>query len=167
MKTLFISACIIFSLVISGIGFIHGAYRMAYTLLYDKSEFFQSFEIFSLSAILLFVSITSFLIVRILANTDLLMSGLSKLMNTQRDKPNIQAIRLSPIQMDETMDENLSKVFGTLFGHLSEKSKQTEGDKKLEDMTLEELKDARNKAIEKQDYEGAAKIREIINKKEQ
>lgn len=58
---------------------------------------------------------------------------------------------------DDAMDLELEEIFGTMT--------LDDEEEKLEDLTLEELETALNEAVDDEDYEQAAKIRDEIEKK--
>ena len=90
------------------------------------------------------------------------MSALLNILKNQKGPATTTTFTaLPPIVIDE--DSPHHNLIKTLFGHML--GDQLQDSKKLEDMTIEELEKAKEKALADNKFEEAAKIRDLIEQK--
>lgn len=177
MKTLIYALSIALLLLISAAGAIIGLGQMVHAILTDKTNFLQAFEIFSLSTILFVVVLTSYMIAKVLTNTEIIAEVMTKFIQNEMAKnsfnpmqgiqnllgmgmPKIITLDESQFSSSEEFqkhrDELLRKAFGYNPGDVQ---------KKLEQMSIEELKIEEKKAVDNQNFELAAAIVSLIEEK--
>jgi len=197
MKSIFFAIMMALIILFSGITALTGVGMMVIDIATNGHNLIKGFEVFSLSMILLFVTITSYITTKILTGTDVLVDVMTRFLDNEISKSNKNPINNSiqslfsnlgglggfqgttSIQigkMDEDgnitpMDEQTfssteefmkhrDEILAKAFGH-----KPTEVKKKLADMSVEELKVEEKKAVDKQDFELAAAIVNLIEEK--
>lgn len=184
MKT-FLSAAILFSIILfSAISSLVGAGIMVYSLYAGNSSFFTGFITCCLGAILFLSTMTVYMVSKILSSSSVIVEVLDNLVSNEINKqsaqsnnpfqsmfnglsgmPGITSIKVA--KMDE--DGNIQSVSDSNVSGLEEVLKSLtagiKGEKKLEDMTIEELDSELNKEIARQGFERASKIRDLITEK--
>lgn len=152
---------------------------MVYDVYSGGNNFIQGFTVFSLGTILFFLITSAYMITRILTNTNIIADVLEKFVENEIAKtknnplqnfPGIIQIskideqgNISPVSDSTNSNPDFSRMHSEIINNLFKKPFATK--KELEVMTLEELNKEKEEAIEKQDYERAARIRNIIDEK--
>lgn len=190
-----ITAGLFTTAIISLIGFASFIYKV-----WHGQDYMESFQLFSLSAILCITSITAYIVIKILTSTELIGDILQKFFELHIHKndpkpkdPDIMNLiqglfsgglpdvnvtgRISVSSFDN--DGNETSLGDKSFNNQNEFIKyrnellgkdfrftQKDMSKKLENMSIEELKKEENKAIDTQNFELAGAIRDIIKEKE-
>lgn len=194
MKTILFAISLALLVLFSAISAFVGAGIMIYDLYSGGSNFMQGFNIFCLGSILFLVSVTSYMITKTLTNTEILADVMSKYIANEMAKEmkvNINplqqlfgggfppgmnmgtgSIKLSSIDKDGNItplgerefnnpeellkyrNEILNKAFGA-----------KPGKKQIQDMSTEELKEEEKKAVDNQQFELAAAIRDVLNRR--
>jgi len=182
-----------FLVLFSAVATLCGAVIMVYDLYSGGSNFMQGFTIFCLSSILLLVSIISYIVTKTLSNTEVLSEVLATFVANELKKessanplqgifgnmfggpgmpPNITTIKMGKMNEDgsitplgesstEDFIKNRDSILAKAFGF-----KGPEAQKKFEDMNLDELKVEEKKAVDSQQFELAAALRDLISEKE-
>jgi hypothetical protein len=159
-------------ILLSAAGAVVGLGLMIYSLLTDKTSFLQAFEVFSLSSILFLVCIASYMIAKILTNTEVLSQVMAKFIQNEMTKsinplaglfggmglgmPKIITLDESQFSSPEEFHKHRDEILGKVFGNKA---------KNLNDLTIDELKLEEKKAVDNQDFELAAAIISLIEEK--
>lgn len=186
MKNIFFALILFAVILFSGIAAITGASIMVYNLYSSGPNIMTGFTIFCLGSILFLATIIAYSLSKLITNNELLTDTMIKFVEHEIDKvqgPNAFGpnggmhfpfeTRTITFNTDPTNLEagsgsgstenftgkNLMDVF---FGGMKPPIEK----KKLEDMTIEELNIEKNIAVGSQDYSKAARIRDLIQKKE-
>jgi hypothetical protein len=171
---------------------ITGIVFMVSDLVTHNGNFFQGFQIFALGTILLMATIAAYTQAQILNNTKIIGEALAEYMTHQMNKeqaggglPNLASILGGGFPMHgmlkmSRMDENgnivpfMEKEFNSPEEFIKYRNeiltkafgfKPEETEKKLEEMSIEELKLKEKEASDNQKFELAAMIRDLISKK--
>lgn len=191
MKSLVFALTLALVVIFSFISSLVGIGIMIYDLYSGGSQFMHGFTVFSLSAILFFAATTAYIVTKILNNTDILADSMVKFLEHEMDKevpvinpidalfgkmglPGMGAGSIKMASMDEDgnitplgektfnsheeMVKHRDELLSKAFGFKSDK-------KKIQDMSLEELQTEEIKAVDAQDFELAAAIRNLIQSK--
>lgn len=191
MKYIFAALTLGFVLLASFAASITGFGIMIADVINYTDNFFQGFLIFSLGTIMFFVTIAAYQQVQILTNTKIIAQALAEYMEHQMKMnsmgqgnplaslfsggfpmsgtmkmaridesgnivPFMEKNFNSPEEFLKYRNELLSKAFGY---------KPEEAEKKLEELSVEELKFKEKEASDSQNFELAAAIRDLIAKK--
>lgn len=166
MKQLISGLILTLIILSSALTAIVGLAIMGYDLYADGSNFHYGFNVFSLGAILFFVSLTTYISSKILANTNLIAETMLKLLENEisKSKP------MSPLQM--LFGGGFPPMGATIVSLNSERDElitKEFGDKAIKkdihQMTLEELEAEEQIAVSTQKFELAAAIRDLMNEK--
>jgi hypothetical protein len=195
MKTLAFAITLLLTVVFSIISAAVGLGIMAYDLYSGGSQFMHGFTVFSLGAILFFVSTTAYIATKILTNTDILADSMIKFFEHEMGKeeaglgmnplqalfgkmgmglPGMGAGSIKMARMDE--DGNITPLGEKTFSSHEELIKHRDellqkafgakpGKKDIKEMSLEELEVERQQAVDSQKFELAAAIRDLIEEK--
>jgi len=193
MKSIFFAIMMALIILFSGITALAGVGMMVIDIATSGHNLIKGFEVFSLSMILLFVTITSYITTKILTGTDVLVDVMTRFLDNEISKSNKNPINNSiqslfsnlgglggfqgttSIQigkMDE--DGNITPMDEQTFHSTEEFMKHRDeilakafknNSKKLEDMTINELREEEKKAVNMQNFELAASIVNLINEK--
>lgn len=191
MKYIFAALTLGFVLLASLVASVTGVVIMIADLINHTDNFFQGFITFSLGTILFFVTIAAYQQVQILNNTKIIAQALAEYMEHQMKMssmgqsnpfaslfnggfpmsgtmkmaridesgnivPFMEKNFNSPEEFLKYRNELLSKAFGY---------KPEETEKKLEELSVDELKQKEKEASDNQNFELAAAIRDLIAKK--
>ena len=192
MKSVFFSMLLALLILFLAISAVAGLGMMVVDFYTGGGKMMQGFEVFTLGAILFFVCSTAYIVTKILASTEVIVDTLTKFVEHEISKTKINPLQslfgglgsmafpgqttIKIGSIDE--DGNITPLDETKFSSkddfikyrnsiLSEAFGQKPADikKKLEDMTIEELKEEEKKAVDKQNFELAAAIINIIEEK--
>lgn len=200
MKTLFVALSLALLVLCSAAGIVFGAGTMIYDLYSGGSQFTTGFYIFSLSSILFLVSIASFMISKVLTNTEVIADVLAKFLANEMKKelaasgnplhqlfqnmgmgrgfpgmPGMSgSIKMSSIDEDGNITPLGEKEFSSpeeFIKYRNEILQQAFGKKPgntkkpFEEMSITELEAEEQKAIDSQEFELAAAVRDLIKEK--
>lgn len=201
MRTIFFALSLALLILFAAAGMVIGAGIMIYDLYSDGPNFMQGFTVFSLSSILFLVSITSFIVSKVLTNTEVIADVLSRFMAHEMKKelaaggnplhqlfqnlgmgggfPGMPgqmkgSIKMTGMDEDgniiplgerefnspEEFIKHRNEILANAFGKHPGGAK-----KKFEDMTIQELESEEQKAIDSQNFELAAAVRDLIKEK--
>jgi hypothetical protein len=188
MKSILFALTLALVILFAGISAMFGIGIMIYNLYSSGPNFMQGFTVFCLGATLFFSGTVAYIVTKILTNTDILADSLVKLIEHQEQHSGPQMnplqalfqkfgmqgmggpgiIKTSLINEDGTITPLEEKKFSSnkerddiIFRAFNSKP----GKKNIQDMTIQELKDEEKKAVESQNFELAAAIRDLMNEK--
>jgi hypothetical protein len=193
MRTIIAALAIAGIILGSIVGAFTGAGIMIYDIYSDGPNFMKGFELFSLSSILLLVTVSAYMLTKVLTASEVMANIMGKYLQNEMVKEiekNIANPQTNPlaaffgmgnfpgqgtIKM-ATMDEHGNivplgeRTFSSpeeLIKHRNDILNNAFGNapKKLEDMTIEELKAEEKKAVENQEFELAACIVNLIQER--
>jgi hypothetical protein len=193
MKSIFAALTLALIVLFSGISAIFGIGIMAYDLYSGGDEFMRGFTIFCMGATLFFAATVAFIVTKILTNTDVIATSMVKFFEHEIEKEETKinpmqaffgrmglpemgngSIKIATLDEDgnitpvgektftshEEMIKHRDELLANAFGYKPEKAKT-----KFEDMTLAELESEEKKAVDGQQFELAAAIRDLMNEK--
>lgn len=185
MKNIFFALILFAVILFSGLAAIAGASIMTYDLYSGGPNFMKGFTIFCLGSILFLATIISYSLSKLITNNELLTDTMIKFVENEIDKVQAQApnafgpnggipfpfgsstmtFNIDPANPESGsgITENFSSknLMDVFFGGMKPPVEQ----KKLEDMTIEELEVEKLIAVKAQLYTKAAEIRDLIQKK--
>lgn len=162
MKSIFFALSLGLIMLFSVLSSVFGLGIMLVDLYNSGENFMQGFTVFFLGTICFFVCTVAYICTKISASLEIISDSLIRnqfeslkdmFSTPTQNQPHIQVTNIE----DGALSEELMKV---LFGGKVKSPK-----KELADMTLEELEIEKNKAIDSQDFEKCAYIRELIEDK--
>lgn len=165
MKSIFFALSLGLIMLFSALSSVFGIGIMLVDLYTSGENFMQGFTVFFLGTICFFVCTIAYICTKISSSLEIISDSLIRnqfeslkdMFSTQSTLTNSPQIQVTNIE-DGALSEELLRV---LFG----KGKAATAKKELVDMTLEELEIEKNKAIDSQDYEKCAHIRQLIEEK--
>lgn len=186
MKTLFYLVMSLLTLVSSIVGTIVGMCMMAYQIYTGKYEFLPAYTTMALSLVLFLVTVTAYMITKVMTSTEIIAESLIKLIQMDSgiapqnplgalfgglvNGPG--TIQVSKMDDDGKLVPFAEKQFSTPEEFIKYRNElvakalsKDGGKKKLEDMSIEELTKEEKKAVESQDFETAAAIVSLIEEK--
>ncbi len=178
MKNIFFALILFAVILFSGIAAITGASIMVYNLYSSGPNIMTGFIIFCLGSILFLATVIAYSLSKLITNNELLTDTMIKFVEHEIDKIQVPPPNAFgpnggiPFPFDtRTITFNTDSVSGDSgnTGNLMDiffGSMKPPVEKKLEDMTIEELEAEKNIAVKAQQYTKAAEIRDLIQKKE-
>lgn len=192
MRAIFFAAFLALLILFAAASAIFGAGIMINDLYTSGSNFMQGFQIFCLGSILFLVAVTSYIITKVLNNTEILADALAKIVANEINKsmeninplqalfgqmgnmpPGMGTIKVARMDEDgnitpmgesnfssEELMKHRNEILAKAFGYKPENVK-----KKFEDMTLDELQSEEKKAVDGQQFELAAALRDLIEER--
>lgn len=192
MKSLFFALLLAVMVFCAGATAVVGFGIMIWDLYSGGPNFMTGFNVFFLGAILFFVSTTSYIITKVLTNTEILSDVMSRFLANEMQKgPNQNPLQnlfsqmgfpgattsIKVARMDE--DGNITPMSEADFDSADEMLKHRdeilsklfgnnpiERKKKIQEMTIEELQAEEKKAVSVQDFELAAAIKNLLDEKQ-
>lgn len=188
MKTIFFSLTLALIVLFAGISTIFGSAIMAYDLYSGGPNFMQGFIVFCLGATLFFSASIAYIVTKTFNNTDTISDSLIKLLEFLNESNQPPA---NPLQdlfskfgmgmpgLNGTIKTSIMNEDGTItpLGEKTFSSNQERDDiifkamgtrpgmKDFKDMTIPELQAEEKKAVDSQNFEVAAAIRDLMNEK--
>lgn len=165
-KSIFFALSLALIMLSSAIAGLTGIFIMGVDLYTGGDNFMHGFTVFSLGTILFFVCTTAYIATKVLTNTEVLANTMTKYIEYEIGKQTVA----NPFQMfgqfsGSTMEiininrpGSMEDMLGNIFGHRPEV-------KTMDQMSVDELKTEEKKAVDSQDFERAATIRELIEAK--
>jgi hypothetical protein len=187
MRALIFAALLGLTLIFSLASAVFGVFIMFSSITNSSADLMQGFTIFCLGTILFFVTSIAYIVTKILTNTDVLTDVLTKMLlreqnNAQPVNPfqalfghggmgtikvagvdengNITPMGESQFNSTEDLLKQRNDILAKAFGWKPETSK-----KKFEDMTMTELESEEKKAVDGQQFELAAALRDLIEQR--
>lgn len=191
MKNFFVTILIGSVLLISFLASITGVVLISKSMI-NGTPLMEGFQVFALGIIMFTVLLSGYMISKILSYTELISDTLTNLLeHTLKDTknpsfnpmealfgpgglPGSGTIKMARMEEDGTITPYFEKEFNNqeeFIKHRNELLSKALGNqpdgskKKVEDMSLDELKEEEKKAVSSQDFELAACIRDAIDEK--
>lgn len=186
MRTVFYAMAIGLILISSIVGALIGLFIMGYNLFTGKHEYLPGFTTFSLSTILLLVTLSAYMLTKMMTSMEVLAESILKIIiadsNPAPQNPLASlfggllsgpgTIQVSTIDEKtgkmipfEEKEFNTPEEFVKYRNELVAKALGDNFERKLEDMSIEELRKEEKKAVDSQDFETAAAIVSLIEEK--
>ena len=193
MRAIFFAALLALLILFAAVSALFGGGIMVNALYTSGPNFMQGFQIFCLGSILFLIAVTSYIVTKILTNTEFLAEVLTKMVAKEINKAegninplqamfgqmgnmppgmgtfkvarmdedgNITPIGESKFSTPEELMKHRHEILAKAFGYKPENVK-----KKFEDMTLAELESEEKKAVDGQQFELAAALRDLIEER--
>lgn len=186
MKTALTIIMSLLTLTSSIVGTIVGLLMMTYQLYTGKYEFLPAYTTMVISLVLFIVTVIAYMITKVMTSTEIIAESLIKLVELESDNApqnSLDAlfgglmsgpgtIQVSHINEDGKMTPFEEKQFSTPEEFINYRNElvvkalsKDGGKKRLEDMSIDELKNEEKKAVDSQDFETAAAILSLIEEK--
>lgn len=166
MKTTVTAASLALLLIFAFFAEAAGAFIMVYDIYTGGPNFMKGFTMFGLGAILFLSCVTCFAVLKNLSLTEAIAQHLYTQATSNRVNPlqalfsNFSSMPIIHFSSEEEFNKHKDEVLGKSYGQNSADMKQ-----KLEKMSVEELKNQEQQAVQNQDFELAALIIQLIQQK--